>query len=92
MFKPFAISRSSFATVSIAVVPLPDVRFVGRRKEIAVRVRFVSYHFDETEIFWVSSRMTRENFVRDFIEERAKFILDNADDRLASDSAASQES
>lgn len=85
MFKPFAISRSSWTTLSICVIPLPDVRFVGRRKETAVRVRYVSHGFDEQEVFWVSSRISRDIFVRDYIEDRAKEILVNLDNRLAND-------
>lgn len=82
MFKPFAISRSSWVSISIFVNPTNDVRFVGRRKETFVKVRFLTHGFDKTEFFWVPSRITRENFVRDFIEERAKSILAELDDRF----------
>lgn len=92
MFKPFALTRSSWATLSIVIVPKSDVRFVGRRKEIAVRVRYLSDRFDESDTFWVSPRMSRDLFVRDYVEDRAKSILARLDDRLATECVASQES
>lgn len=82
MFKPFAISRSSWVSISIFVTPTNDVRFVGRRKETFVKVRFLTHGFDQSEFFWVPSRITRENFVRDFIEERAQSILAELDDQF----------
>ena len=81
MFKPFAISRSSWVSISIFVAPMNDVRFVGRRKETLVRVRYFTHGFDKTELVWVPSRITREHFVRDFVEDRAKSILAELDDR-----------
>ena len=92
MFKPFAISRSSWATLSICVIPLSDVRFVGRRKETAVRVRYTSHGFFEQDTVWVPSRISRDLFVRDFVEERSKMILEKLDDCLEDDGNASQES
>lgn len=92
MFKPFAISRTSWASLSICVIPLSDVRFVGRRKQIAVRVRYTSNGFFEQDTVWVSSRISRDLFVRDYVEERAETILKKLDDRLAGDVPASQES
>jgi hypothetical protein len=91
MFKPFSISRSSWVSISIFVTPMSDVRFVGRRKETFVRVRYLTDGFDKTELIWAPSRITREHFVRDFVEDRAKSILAELDDRLC-DGFASQES
>lgn len=81
MFKPFAISRSSWVSISIFVTPTNDVSFNGRRKETLVKVRFLTHGFDRTEFFWVPSRISRESFVRDYIEDLAKSILADLDDR-----------
>ena len=82
MFKPFAITRSNWVSLSICIVPTSDVRFVGRVKQMRVRVRFVADGFDRVEDFWTSSRTTREAFVSAFVEDRASEILKNLEEKI----------
>lgn len=82
MFKPFALTRTGLHELAIYIVPMFDSKFYGRRKLRCVRVRFQSGAFEQTDLFWCPERFTRQQFIDTYVEERAKQILHDLDDKI----------
>ena len=79
MFKSFRINRSLDKEVLLVeVLPVGDVKFEGRRVLEKVLVFFCNPLLSESCVrkeFWVSHRITREFFVKSYVDPIAQDLL-----------------